>query len=265
MPLPGAEPIEARVASLIMAARASGELLDAPALGHDLTDEQAYLVQRRVTSGRIARGEQVVGWKLGYTSEAMRAQMGIAQPNVGPLTDAMILGDGATVPPGVHQPKVEPEIALILGRDVDDRVDSDGIRAFVAQARAALEVVDSVWRDYRFTWADNTADGSSAAFVVLGPPLPPTGLAALPVVLRHNGRPVGSGVGADAMGDPFAALAWLSDQLRGWGSRLRSGDIVITGGLTPAVALAEGDVVSASIGDETVSVRRGGTRSTGRG
>jgi 2-keto-4-pentenoate hydratase len=53
--------------------------------------DDAYAIQMAGTELRVERGERVVGWKLGYTSLAMRSQMGIDHPNFGPLTDAMLL------------------------------------------------------------------------------------------------------------------------------------------------------------------------------
>src|SRR3546814_17990674 len=52
----------------------------------------------------------------------------------------------------------------------------------------------------------NTADGSSAAGVVLGPELSASGLETLPVVLRLGGAVVGEATPAAAMGNPFTAL-----------------------------------------------------------
>ncbi|MBK9740024.1 MAG: fumarylacetoacetate hydrolase family protein [Actinobacteria bacterium] len=251
-----ADDVVRSTAEAILAARSRGHVLSAPFEGRILDESQAYAVQHLVVAARISRGERPAGWKLGYTSAAMREQMGVAQPNLGPLTDAMLLDDGAVVPATVLQPKVEPEIALVMASDVTSRTDAEGIAAHVASARAALEVVDSVWDGYRFGWADNTADGSSAAYVVLGPEVGIAGCADLAVVLLHNGQPVGRGRGADAMGDPLVALAWLSDRLLERGQWLRAGDVVITGGLTRAVALEPGDVVSATIGDARVEVRR---------
>ncbi len=244
------------VADAILLARAEGRCLEAPYGGSPLDAEQAYAVQHRVVAARLARGERIVGWKLGYTSAVMREQMGIVEPNFGPLTDAMLLADGASVPTAARQPKVEPEIALVLGRDVPNSMDAVGIRSCVARAHAALEIVDSVWCDYRFGWADNTADGSSAAYVVLGPQVSFDGdddLASLPVSLERNGDSCGSGRGADAMGDPLVALAWLSDRLIERGEQLRAGDVVITGGLTRAVPLEPGDLVVALIGAVAVT------------
>ena len=244
------------MAAAILAARAAGRPLPAPHRGRVLEAADAYRVQDRITAARLARGERRAGWKLGYTSAAMREQMGIDEPNLGPLTDRMLLPDGGAVPVGVLQPRVEPEIALVLGEDVREHVDARGIRSCVAQARAALEVVDSVWLDYRFTWAENTADGSSAAYVVLGDGLPLDGLADLRVEMTRNGQPAGAGLGSAAMGDPLVALAWLAERLLDRGSHLAAGDVVITGGLVRAVPLDPGDIVSARIGATSVSVCR---------
>jgi 2-keto-4-pentenoate hydratase len=211
------------------------------------TLDEAYAVQRVVTSARLARGERLAGWKIGYASAAMRVQMGVGEPNAGPLTDAMLLPSGAMVPETVTQPRVEPEIALEIG--------SDG---GVARARCALEVVDSVWRDYRFRLEDNTADGSSAAYAVLGPELPDgCDLAAVEVSLHVDGRPAGVATGAAAMGHPLVALRWLEAWLADRGEPLAPGDVVLTGGLTAASPLPPGSEVVARFGDSlAVSARR---------
>jgi 2-keto-4-pentenoate hydratase len=246
--------LDRSIARSILTAHETGLLLDAA--DFPIPEEDAYRVQALVLSDRLARGETRAGWKLGYTSEAMRRQMGIASPNVGMLTDRMILDDGATLPDAVGQPRVEPEIALILRDDVLEALEPGSLRAHVASAHMALEVVDSVWLDYRFSWAQNTADGSSAAFVVIGPALDTTDLASIDVILERNGECQGSGRGADAMGDPLVALEWLSAYLLARGEALRGGDIVITGGLTAAVPVLPGDVVRGVFGDGAVSVRR---------
>ena len=247
---------EARaLADVILLARAEHRVLDpqvAAALGHD----DAYRVQDLLTQARLAAGARRAGWKLGYTSAAMRAQMGIDQPNLGPLTDAMILGTGAVVGTEVTQPRVEPEIAAVIGADVPPGADGDRLRACVSGWQAALEVVDSVWADYRFDWAMNTADGSSAALVVLGAEITGADLAGAVVELRRNGEVVASGHGSAAMGDPWAALAWLVGQLDRRGENLHAGDVVITGGLTRAVPFEPGDRVEATIAGAEVAAER---------
>lgn len=206
----------------------------------DLAD--AYRVQDTVTARRIATGQRRIGFKLGYTSAAMREQMGVDTMNYGPLTDAMVLNSGDAVGDAVLQPRVEPEIALGLTADVSADATTEAILE-VAEARACLEIVDSVWTDYRFRLEDNTADGSSASGVVVGPPLDAFDLAAVEVVLLRNGEEVGRAKGAAAAGHPAEGVAWLVRQLATRGDALHAGEVVITGGLCRAVPLEPGDVI----------------------
>lgn len=244
-------------AAVILAARADGRMLNPLTDITPMTLDEAYAVQALVHAARVARGERRVGWKLGYTSRAMREQMGVDRPNFGPLTDRMVLDDGEPVGADVLQPRVEPEVAIVLDRPVKPGAERSEVAVAVRQARAALEVVDSVWRDYRFRIEDNTADGSSAAYVVLGPALDAADLSTVPVQLRVDGDTVSTGTGAAAMGHPLDALAWLADELAKRGGGLQAGDLVITGGLTAAVPLRPGGVVQAVFGDEfLVSTRR---------
>lgn len=224
-----------------------------------LTLDMAYDIQVRVTGRRLARGERIVGWKLGYTSLVMRRQMGVDAPNFGPLTDAMLLPDGGLVPGSMTQPRVEPEVALRFARAVPPGADRAAVLACVATAHAALEVVDSVWTDYRFTLPDNTADGSSAAGVVLGPELPLDQIDSVEVSLDVDGTPAGHGRGSDASGHPADGVVWLVGQLAERGLALAAGDVVITGGLTRAAPLMPGSRISArfSVGSVRVSVGRG--------
>jgi 2-keto-4-pentenoate hydratase len=231
------------------------ELLSASA---ELSLADAYRVQDQVTALRLADGERLAGWKLGYTSAVMRAQMGVASPNFGPLTDAMLLDSPAVLPDGALQPRVEPEIGLRLGRRLTAPCSVPDVLAACDAALACLEVVDSVWDGYRFTLEDNTADGSSAAWVVVGPPLPLDDLAALPVELSVDGQVVEQGAGAAASGHPAAGVAWLAEQLASRGRALEPGDLVITGGLTSARPLEPGHQVGSSFGGGrwVVEVRR---------
>ena len=185
----------------------------------------------------------MVGWKLGYTAEVMRRQMGIDRPNIGPLTDWMLLGSDDAVSHRLVQPRVEPEIGLRLHTALDARhapVDRHTVAAAVEGAYACLEVVHSTWTGYRFNLAQNTADNASAGQVVVGPRLPVTDLMALDTVavrLSDGHRTLGQGVGADADGHPLDAVARLARELAVFGQRLEAGDLVITGGLTAACGL----------------------------
>ncbi len=269
------DPAEA-LAARIWAARQEQRLLVAPSLEDPpsaLDLGTAYQVQALLHERRLARGERDAGWKIGYTSAAMREQMGVAEPNCGPLTDAMILdadttsarsGDGtpgARLGDWLRHPRVEPEIALVLAEDVDGPRPIPELRAAVGMVRAALEVVDSTWAGYRFALEDNTADGSSAAQVALGDAIDAgADLAALAVDLDVNGEIVATSTGAAAMGNPLHALDWLVRWLAEHDRTLPAGSVVMTGGLTAAYPVSPGTTVTATFrgaaGTASVRVRR---------
>jgi len=245
-------------AARIFAAHSSRETLSPITDRAALTLDDAYAIQTLLTQARLNRGERLIGWKLGYMSLAMRLQMRVESPNFGPLTDAMVLESGSAVPDTMTQPRVEPEIALRFERDVPWGADRDAVLRCVGSADASLEVVDSVWTDYRFTLEDNTADGSSAAGVVMGPALPLDAIEHAQVAMWVDGTPAGSGVGSDAGGHPADGVVWLVQQLSAIGHRLRAGDIVLTGGITRAAPLRPGSIITARFnpGDLELSIRK---------
>jgi len=217
----------------------------------DLTT--AYAVQDSLTRRRLARGDALVGWKLGYTTEAMRVQMGIAAPNFGPLLASMHVG--ATLPATIH-PRVEPEIALILDRDPGPQASAEHVLACCRAAHLALEVVDSVWWGYRFDLVHNTADGSSAAGFALGDALPldVDGTWQVSLVRQpaeepgwdHPGDEAPDDTGSASMRAAAESVAWLATELASRPAGLAPGDIVLTGGLTRAHELLPGDDVVAT-------------------
>lgn len=232
-----------------------------------LTDEHptlgvsdAYAIQARGIATKCHAGARVLGHKAGYTSAAMQRQMGVTEPNYGVLLDTMLLSDGDVIVDRLIHPRVEPEIAFVLGADLaGPDVTPEMVLAATTAVAPALEIVDSRFRDYRFRAPDNTADNSSAAALVLGAArVAPDALdlAAVPVSLALNGVEIERGSGAAALGHPARAVAWIANALAVAGDRLRAGEIVIAGGLTAAPRLSAGDTVVATLpGIGTVSAR----------
>jgi 2-keto-4-pentenoate hydratase len=206
----------------------------------------AYAVQRALTSVRIARGDTVVGWKLGYTTAAMREQMEIDAPNYGPLLASMDVSGGGWSS-SLLQPRIEPEIALVLASDPGTGASVDRVLGACARACLALEVVDSVWTGYRFDLEHNTADGSSAAGYLLGTEIPlDAGDVAVVLQVVGDAARAGSTTSDEGLGSvtsAAASVAWLADRLAEEGARLRPGDVVLTGGLTRAQPAAGSSTV----------------------
>jgi 2-keto-4-pentenoate hydratase len=212
--------------------------------------EAAYAVQAEGIALREAAGERVVGGKLGFTSEAMRRAMGVDSPNYGWLTDAMVVEDGEVDLGILIHPKVEPEIAFVLGSQLEGPgVTADDVLAATAQLAPCLEVVDSRYVDFRFRAAANIADDSSAGLLVLGDPVEASALEGVDLrlvgcVVTVDGAVVHTAAGAAAHGNPAEAVAWMANAC---GSPLLAGYVVIAGGLTPPVDLVPGRRVTVEL------------------
>ncbi|MGW4527422.1 2-keto-4-pentenoate hydratase [Amycolatopsis sp. NPDC004378] len=214
--------------------------------------DAAYAVQRLHTERRLAAGHRLVGRKIGLTSPAVQRQLGVDQPDFGALFSDMALSPEGTVPAGrLLQPKVEAEIALVLGADLPgpDCSIAD-VRAATAFLAPALEIVDSRIAGWDISIVDTVADNASSGLFVLGDTRETLdGLEPADVEMRLHRGPelVSEGTGRACLGDPLNAAAWLATTLARRGEPLRAGDIVLTGALGPMVPAAPGDVFTARI------------------
>lgn len=203
----------------------------------DLTEDDAYKIARLTFE---ARGEPAIGFKLGYTSAAMRIQMGIRQPNFGYLTasQAIDFEHALLDHDSLIHPRVEPEIAIVVGRDLEGpEWTREGVIGAVSAVCPALEIVDTRYTEYKFKANDNVSDNSSSARFVLGPlrSLEKVGdLRLIGALLWSNGRVCDSGIGANVLGDPLNAVAWLVNKLAERGEKLPAGSVILSGGLTRA-------------------------------
>jgi 2-oxo-3-hexenedioate decarboxylase len=206
------------------------------------TVEEGYRIQGELVERRLGRGERLVGLKMGLTSKAKQAQVGVDEVIWGRLTDVMRVADGGTVDVAdfIH-PRVEPEVAFLL-----DRLPEPGepVGAFTDAVRAvapALELIDSRYADFTFSLPDVIADNTSAAAFVVGPWSPvPDGLENLGVLLEIDGRVAQVGSTAAILGDPRRALDEGIRLAGRHGVRMHSGWVFLAGAATAAVPLRPG-------------------------
>ena len=221
----------------------------------------AYAAQRIHTDRALAEGRRIVGRKIGLTSPAVQTQLGVNQPDFGVLFADMAVPDAGEVPAGrLLQPKVEAEVALVLGSDLPHRDCTvvDVLRA-TEFALPALEIVDSRVQDWDITITDTVADNASSGLYVLGGPLRELrdlDLRGLRMSMTRDGAEVSTGSGADCLGSPLNAAVWLASTLAAMGDPLRAGDVVLTGALGPMAVAKPGEAFHADIkGLGSVSVR----------
>lgn len=210
---------------------------------HDIDPDDGYAIQARSIEHRLERGEQLVGVKMGLTSKAKMVQVGVDEVIWGRLTDAMRVADGATLSLAnyVH-PRLEPEIAFLMGAPLGGAISAAEARAAVAAVAPAAEIIDSRFENFQFSLPDVIADNSSSSGFIVGDwSAPDTPIDNLGMVLERDGRPVEVGSSAAILGDPIRSLVEASRMVAGAGMSLEPGWIVLAGGATAAVPLRVGD------------------------
>lgn len=214
--------------------------------------DAAYAVQDTNTRFHLANGRRLVGRKTGLTSKAVQKQLGVNQPDYGMLFADMDCAEGQPIPIGrLIQPKIEAEIALVLGRDLDEPelTTAEFVRA-VEFALPAIEIVDSRIADWKIGILDTVADNASSGCYVLGANprrLDAFDLRACGMVIERRGEPISVGAGVACLGSPISAGLWLARVMAKVGRPLRAGDTVLTGALGPMVSVVAGDAVEARI------------------
>ena len=189
------------------------------------------------------------GYKIGCTTPVMQRFLDIDHPCAGGVFGTRVFRDSVTLPfDALLHVGVETEIVVVLGRDLPPRgapYTRDEVRAAVSAIAAAIEVVDDRWDDFkRVDTPTLIADDFFNDAAVLGPlrPFDPSlDLGALRGTTRVNGTEVGRGVGADVLGHPLNALAWLANHLAARGPGLRAGEFVSTGSVVETKWVALGD------------------------
>lgn len=215
--------------------------------------DAAYAVQSRLTAARLQAGGRIVGRKIGLTSPAVQAQLGVDRPDFGVLfADMDVSGPAEVDSTRLMQPKTEAEVAFVLSADLTEGpFDDTQIRAAVDYATAALEIVDSRIAGWDITFGDTVADNASSGLYVLGDTrltLDQFAPVDVPMTLQLDGEIVSTGNGAACLGDPLLALAWLARTAAELGDPLRAGDVVLSGALGPMVPTPPGSHVTADLG-----------------
>ncbi|WP_241687736.1 fumarylacetoacetate hydrolase family protein [Janthinobacterium sp. 17J80-10] len=218
----------------------------------EISMADAYRIQQALLARRLARGEHMVGLKMGFTSAAKMAQMGVSDQICGRLTNVMQVENGARFSlQGTIHPRCEPELAFLLGKPLAENVSAAETLAAIAAVAPAIEIIDSRYRQFRFSLTDVIADNASSTAFVVGDWIDCTTHVAplndLSVTLRIDGQLRQSGSTADILGDPLLSLVAAARLAAQSGAPLKAGDIVLAGAATPAEALVSGSRIEAVI------------------
>ena len=192
------------------------------------------------------------GHKIGCTTPVMQSFLGIPNPCAGAVFDSTVREvSGSFDFDRLLHPGVECEMAVRLGVDLPTGgapYDRSTVAPAVDAVMAAIELVDDRWVDYKSVDTPTLiADDFFGAGCVLGAPVHDwqgLDLTAVQGSMYINGTSVGSGTGADIMGHPFEALAWLANSMAGRGRGLREGEFVLLGSLVETKWVERGDLVT---------------------
>ncbi|MDV6270280.1 2-keto-4-pentenoate hydratase [Rhodococcus globerulus] len=212
----------------------------------------AYAVQRRVDEIRRNAGAVVVGRKIGLTSVAVQQQLGVDQPDLGVLYADMDFTGSDSIPMDrLIQPKVEAEVAFVLGADlVDGPLDNAQVRDAIEYSVAAIEICDSRIESWDIKFGDTVADNASSGVYVLGTErhtLAEVEPADVVMSMSVDGTEVSTGVGTACLGDPIEAVVWLARTARELGQPLTAGQVILSGALGPMAPVVAGNVVTVNV------------------
>jgi 2-oxo-3-hexenedioate decarboxylase len=235
--------------SLINAEIEKKEVLKITNAHPDMDVDSAYGVQEQLVQMKLEEGYRILGPKMGLTSQAKMKQMNVNEPIYGYIFDYMVVNGQELSMSDLIHPKVEAEIALILGKDIEGPgVTGAQVLAATEYVVPALEIIDSRYQNFQFTLPDVIADNASSSRVVFGSTIKRPDdleLDLVGVTLSINGQIKDLGAGAAVVGHPANSVAMLANMLSRKGLKLKAGQVILTGGITGAILLNVGDSVSA--------------------
>jgi len=132
--------------------------------------ETAYAIQNINNKLRLDAGARMTGRKIGLTSKAVQKQLGVDQPDFGMLLNTMEVLNGDTIAMSeLMQPKVEAEIAFVLGKDLPyHEITTVELLSSIDYALASIEIVGSRIENWNIKITDTVADNASASHYVVG-------------------------------------------------------------------------------------------------
>jgi 2-oxo-3-hexenedioate decarboxylase len=237
------------IAAIVVAlAKAQREhrLIDRPITRADATLADGYAVQRALLAEVAAYGAVLCGYKVGTTSAAAMARVGIDEPLYGFLiADGRIPDGGIVDMHGLTAPRIEMELAFITKADLAGATCTpDEVIAATDYVVPAFEIIDTRYTAGPFDVVAAVADNMSTARHVLGTQhLDPRtiDLAAISATLQKNGTMIAEGSGANVLDHPANAVAWLVRALAQIGQSVPAGSVVLSGGFADALPAADGD------------------------
>ena len=211
---------------------------------YDLRIARGMTAQLTRWHERLKAGETALGWKVGFGAPAAMETLKISAPLIGHLTDRARLGPGSSVSlAGWTKPAAEAEIAVFMGKDLPGGAGRDAAKNAIAGVGPAIELADvdfppddveailkgNIYQRHVLLGAcDRTRAGCA--------------LDGLTATVIRNGNEIASTTDTQAAtGDLIDIVRQVADLLGAFGERLRAGQVIITGSITPPLWVEPGE------------------------
>jgi 2-oxo-3-hexenedioate decarboxylase len=217
----------------------------------NMTLDAAYAIQELAILHRLDRGEKIVGYKLGFTSKAKMEQMGVHDMIWGRLTSSMHIAanDSARLSQFIH-PRVEPEIAFLVKKDIDRHIQLEEIPTYYEALAPALEIIDSRYENFKFSLEDVVADNCSSTGFVVGDWLPiDTNVSDLAIKLYFDSVLKQEGTTNAILGNPLESAVEITRLAIQNNITIKKGDVILAGAATAAEFLKPNTEVTAVFQD----------------
>jgi 2-oxo-hept-3-ene-1,7-dioate hydratase len=246
------ETAAAEAAMFDEAERGRSQMRQSTEVHPELTIDDAYTIQAAWKDLRLARGETMVGHKIGLTSRAMQAAMNITTPDSGFLTDAMVFEPNSELEAAAFcDPKLEIELAFVLAEDLSGLdLSVDDVLDATAHVSPSVELIAA--RSFRKdpstgrtrTVVDTISDNAANAGIVCGG----RSVAPREVDLRwvsalgyRNGIVEETGVAAGVLDHPAQGIVWLARRYAEQDLTLEAGQTILAGSFTRPIDVRAGD------------------------
>ena len=196
--------------------------------------------QAAMRQKRLAAGDRLIGWKVGFGAPALLERLRISGPLIGFLTENVRVPSGGSVSfAGWLKPVIEPEVAVYIGRDVPAGADRDTAAAAIAGISPAIEVVDfdeppddperilghNIYQRHVVLGAPGTARAGSAS----------DGLTCR--ILRRGAESARTTDPQANTGEWITIVQHVADMLAAFGGGLKAGEFIITGSVVPPLTI----------------------------
>jgi 2-oxo-3-hexenedioate decarboxylase len=211
--------------------------------------DEAYHIQSKLIQLRLNRGEEITGYKLGFTSKAKMQQMGVHDLIWGMLTNKMEIqqNEGIDLNKYIH-PRAEPEIAFRVSQNIDRQISLEEIPNFIDKMAVAIEVIDSRYKNFQFSLEDVIADNCSSIGYCIGDWKDLShDISDLKIDLMFNDEVVQSGTSKAILEDPYLSVVELSRLAADAKIGLKKGQVILAGAATAAEWIKPNTRISAEL------------------